>query len=95
MSGPIHRATADAKKQKYTGDDKGSKWEVFDRQCHSWMAVKWGVSMADAMWKNQCVDLVKLDLHESVDLYKFQAHSEMIRKAIKRLKWNKSPGRDC
>ena len=84
MSGPIHRATADAKKQKYTGDDKGSKWEVFDRQCHSWMAVKWGVSMADAMWKNQCVDLAKLDLNESVDLYKFQAHSEMIRKAIKR-----------
>ena len=84
MSGPIHRATADAKKQKYTGDDKGSKWEIFDRQCHSWMAVKWGVAMADAMWKNTFVDLVKLDLNDNVDQYKFESHSNMIRKAIKR-----------
>ena len=84
MSGPIHRATADAKKQKYTGDDKGSKWEVFDRQCHSWMSVKWGVTMANAMWRNECVNLIKLDLKDSKDLYDFQAHSAMVVKAIKK-----------
>ena len=84
MSGPIHRATADAKKQKYTGDEKGSKWEVFDRQCHSWMSVKWGVTMANAMWRNECVNLIKLDLKDSKDLYDFQAHSAMVVKAIKK-----------
>ena len=62
-------------------------FEKFDEKVISWGRKKFGEKYAKALWRNELVDLKKLDMDDELDVYKFDEHCQLMYEVI----FNESP----
>jgi hypothetical protein len=65
-------------KSLFSGKMGGLTFEKFDEKVISWMCKKFGEKYAKALWRNELVDLKKLDMEEELDVYKFDEHCQLM-----------------
>ena len=66
----------------FTGKDNGMTFDKFDDKVISWGRLKYGEKYAKALWRNELVDLISLDLTDDLDKYKFEEHCSFVNDVI-------------
>jgi hypothetical protein len=78
MSDKIEKADA----EKFTGKQNGIPFDRFEDKVISWGRLKYGEKYAKALWRNELVDLIQLDLTDELDQYKFEEHCSLVNDVI-------------
>jgi hypothetical protein len=66
----------------YSGISPGMTFEVFDECVVSWARNKYGEHFGKALWRNELLDLDKLELEDDLDTFKFEEYCNQVYEAI-------------
>ena len=64
--------------EMFSGKSDGMTFEKFDEMVLSWGRLKYGDKYSSLLWKNELVDLNKLDLNDELDNFEFEMHCTMV-----------------
>ncbi len=79
----------------FTGKDNCMTFDKFDDKVISWGRLKYGEKYAKALWRNELVDLLSLDLTDDLDKYKFEEHCSFVNDVISCDKLSRHAGISC
>ncbi len=66
----------------YSGKSPVMTFEAFDECVISWARNKYGERFGKALWRNERVDLEKLDLEDELDQSTFDAYCNQVYEAL-------------
>ena len=66
----------------YSGKSPGMTFEAFDECVVSWARDKYGERFGKALWRDEMVDLEKLDLDDELGLFTFKAYCNQVYEAV-------------
>ena len=66
------------KSEMFSGKSDGISFEKLDEKVLSWGRRKYGDKYATLLWKNELVDLNKLDLNDDLDNFEWEIHNAMV-----------------
>ena len=66
------------KSELFSGRNDGITFEKFDEMVLSWGRKKYGDKYANLLWKNELLDINKLDLDDEVDNFEYELHCTMV-----------------
>ena len=66
------------KSEMFSGKSDGISFEKLDEKVLSWGRRKYGDKYATLLWKNELVDLNKLDLNDDLDYFEWEIHNAMV-----------------
>jgi phage terminase small subunit len=66
------------KSELFSGKSDGLTFEKFDEKVLSWGRLKYGDKYATLLWRNELLDLDKLDLNDEEDNFDFEMHCTMV-----------------
>ncbi len=66
----------------YSGKLPGMTFKAFDQCVVSWARNKYGERFGKALWRDDKVDLEKLDLEDELDQFTFDAYCNQVYKAL-------------
>jgi hypothetical protein len=66
------------KSEMFSGKSDGMTFEKFDEMVLSWGRLKYGDKYSTLLWKNELVDLNKLDLNGELDNFEYEMHCTMV-----------------
>ena len=65
-------------KDFFTGKSDGLTFEKFDEKVLSWGRLNYGDKYATLLWRNELLDLDKLDLSDELDNFDFEMHCTLV-----------------
>ena len=66
----------------YSGKSPGMTFEAFDECVVSWARNKYGERFGKALWRNELLDLDKLDLDDDLDFFRFEEYCNWVYEAV-------------
>jgi hypothetical protein len=66
----------------YSGKSPGMTFEAFDECVISWARNKYGERFGKALWRNELLDLDKLDLEDELEVFNFEEYCNLVYEAI-------------
>jgi hypothetical protein len=66
------------KSETFSGKSDGISFEKLDEKVLSWGRRKYGDKYSTLLWKNELVDLNKLDLNDDLDNFEWEIHNAMV-----------------
>ncbi len=66
----------------YSGISPGMTFEAFDECVISWARNKYGERFGKALWRNELLNLDKLELQDDLDTFKFEEYCNQVYEAI-------------
>ena len=67
-----------AEKDKFSGGDDGITFEKLDEAVLSWGRAKFGDQYATKLWRNELLDLAKVDIHDDLQNFEYENHCAMV-----------------
>ena len=64
------------------GESPGMTFEAFDECVVSWARNKYGERFGKALWRDEMVDLEKLDLEDELEQFTFEAYCNQVYEAV-------------
>ena len=65
-------------KEKFSGGDDGMTFEKLDEAILSWGRAKFGDLYATKLWKNELLDLNKVDIKDDLQNFEYENHCAMV-----------------